>query len=80
MVGPQPGSSRVPRAKFFSKVVPRPLGMGLKQMFFARFEPVVAKFDPWEIPNTLKTGRFGTKKRPKTHFFKINLGSFWVNK
>ena len=39
------GSTRVPGAKknIFSKVVPGPLGM-LKQVFLARFEPVVARF------------------------------------
>ena len=42
------GGSRVPAAKkiIFSKNVPRPLGM-LKQVFLARFEPVVA-FWPME--------------------------------
>ena len=36
----------------FSKVVPEPLEM-LKNVFFARFEPVVAHFGPWKIPKCL---------------------------
>ena len=48
--GANGGSTRVPGAKkmTFFKVVPRPLGM-LKQVFLARFEPVVARFGPWKI-------------------------------
>ena len=51
------GSTGVPGAKkiSFSKVVPRPLGM-LKQVFLARFEPVVARFGPWKIPKCLENG------------------------
>ena len=65
-VGANGGSTRVPRAEkmIFSKVVPRPFGM-LKQVFLARFVPVVAPFGPWKIPNALKMGRFGTKKGSK---------------
>ena len=53
------GSTKVPGAKkiHFSKVVPRPLGM-LKQVFLARFEPVVTRFGPWKIPKCLKNGPF----------------------
>ena len=45
MVRANDGSTRVPGAKkiHFPKVVPRPLGM-LKQVFLARFEPVVTRF------------------------------------
>ena len=57
-VGANGGSPRVPGAKkmIFFKVVPIPLGM-LKQVVFARFEPVVARYGrygryamskPWE--------------------------------
>ena len=58
-VGAKGGSTRVPGAKkrIFSKVVPRPLGM-LKQVFFGRFEPVVARFGPWKIPKDLKNRPF----------------------
>ena len=62
--GPRParangGSTGVPRAEkiIFSKVVPRPLGM-LKQVFLGRFQPVVARFGPWKIPNYLENGPF----------------------
>ena len=53
------GSTRVPGAKkmIFSKLVPRPLGM-LKQVFSGRFEPMVARFGPWKIPNWLENGLF----------------------
>ena len=67
-VGANGGSTRVPRAKkmIFSKVVPRPLGM-LKQVSLVRFEPVLARFGPWKIPNlnALKMGRFGTNNASK---------------
>ena len=65
-VGANRGSTRVPRAKkmIFSKVVPRPLGM-LKQVFFGRFEPVVARFGPWKLPKSLENGRFGTNNASK---------------
>ena len=45
------GFTRVPGAKkmIFFKVVARPLGM-LKQVFLARFEPVVTRFGLWENP------------------------------
>ena len=58
-VGANGGSTRVPGAKkmIFSEVVPRPLGM-LKQVFLGRFEPVVARFGPWKIPNCLENGLF----------------------
>ena len=57
------GSTRVPGAKkiIFSKVVPRPSGM-LKQVFLARFEPVVARFGPWKIPKCLENGPFWDQK------------------
>ena len=39
----------------FSKFVPRPLGV-LKQVFLARFEPTVARFDPPKFPKSLENG------------------------
>ena len=63
MVGANGGSTGVPGAKkiIFSKVVPRPLGM-LKQLFLARFEPVVTRFGPWKIPKCLENGLFWDQK------------------
>ena len=75
-VGANGGSTRVPRAKkmFFSKVVPRPLGM-LKQVFLGHFEPVVARFGPWKIPKCLENGPFWdqqwVKNGSKTRFSKV---------
>ena len=65
-MGANGGSTRVPGAKkmIFFKVVPRPLGM-LKQVFLARFEPVVARFGPRKSQNALKMGHFGTKSGSK---------------
>ena len=59
-------NSVVPGAKkmIFPKVVPRPLGT-LKQVFLARFEPVVARFGPWKIPKWLENGPFHDQKRVK---------------
>ena len=70
--GANGGSTRVPGAKkiIFSKVVPRPLGM-LKQVFLARFEPVVTRFGPWKFPKCLENGPFQDRKyRSKTCFSK----------
>ena len=65
-VGANDGSTGVSGAKkmIFFKVVPGPLGM-LKQVFLARFKPVVARFGPWKIPNASKMGRHGTKDGSK---------------
>ena len=62
-VGANGGSTRVPGAKkiIFSKVVPRALGM-LKQVFLARFEPVVTRFGAWKIPKCLENGLFWDQK------------------
>ena len=69
------GQRWVPK-KNFSKVVPRPLGM-LKQVFLARFEPVVARFGPWKIPYCLENGLFwdknGSKMGQKRIFPKVIL-------
>ena len=84
-VGANGGSTRVPRAKkiIFSKVVPRPLGM-LKQVFLGRFEPVVACFEPWKIPECLENGPFWdqqwVKNGSKTRFSKNDLGAFGMLK
>ena len=81
IVGANGGSTTVPRAKkiFFSKIVPRPLGM-LKQVFLGRFEPVVARFGPWKIPKCLENGPFWdqqcVKNGSKTRFSKNDLGPF----
>ena len=48
----------------FTKSEPRPFGM-LKQVFLARFEPVVTHFGQWKIPKCLEMGRFGTKNGSK---------------
>ena len=83
--GASGGSTRVPGAKkiIFSKVVPRPLGM-LKQMFFGRFEPVVARFGPWKIPKCLENGPFWDQKwvknGSKTRFPKSDPGPFGMLK
>ena len=45
----------------FFKVVPRPLGM-LKQVFLARFEPVVARYGPRKIQKCLENGPFWDQK------------------
>ena len=37
----------------------------LKQVFLARFEPVVTHFGPWKVQNALKMGSFGTKDGSK---------------
>ena len=79
-VGP-PGSPG--RKFFFSKVVPRPLGM-LKQLFLGRFEPVVARFGPWKIPKCLENGPFRdqqcVKSGSKTRFSKSDPGPFMMLK
>ena len=48
----------------FSKFVPRPLGV-LKQVFLARFEPKVARYDAPQFQKALKMGFLGTKKGQK---------------
>ena len=48
----------------FSKFVPRPLGV-LKQVFLARFEPMVARYDAPQFQKALKMGFLGTKKGQK---------------
>ena len=65
--------------KIFSKVVPTPLGM-LKQVFLARFEPVVTRFGPWKIPKGLENGPFQDQKwvenGSKKRFSKNDPGPF----
>ena len=69
--------------KIFSKVVPRPLGM-LKQVFLGRFEPVVTRFGPWNIPKCLENGPFWdqqcVKNGSKTRFSKNDPGPFMMLK
>jgi hypothetical protein len=67
----------------FFKVVPRPLGM-LKQVFLARFEPVVARFGPRKIPKCLENGPFWDQKwlknGSKKPLFKSDRGPFGMPK
>ena len=67
----------------FSKSDPRPRGM-LKQVFLARFEPLVARFGPWKIPKCLEKGPFWdhkcVKNGSKPHFSKSDPGLFWMLK
>ena len=80
-VGPPGSPGR--KKSFFSKVVPRPLGM-LKQVFFGGFEPVVARFGPWKIPKCLENGPFWdpkwVKNGSKTRFSKSDPGPLGVLK
>ena len=48
----------------FSKFVPRPLGV-LKQVFLARFEPMVARYDAPQFQKALKMGFLGDQKGSK---------------
>ena len=56
----------------------------LKQVFFGRFEPVVARFGPWKIPKCLENGPFWDQKwvknGSKTRFSKSDPGPFGVLK
>ena len=67
----------------FFKVVPTPLGM-LKQLFLARFEPVVARFGPWKIPKCLETGPLWDQKwvknGSKMYVSRSDLGPFGMPK
>ena len=69
--------------KTFSKVVPRPLRM-LKQVFLARFEPVVARFGPRKISKCLENGPFWDQKWlknwSKMRFPKSDRGPFGMLK
>ena len=48
----------------FSKCDPRPFGM-LKQVFFARFGPMVTRSGPWKTQKCLEKGPFWEQKRVK---------------
>ena len=80
-MGANGGFTRVPGAKkmIFFKVVPKPLGM-LKQVFLARFEPVLTRSGPWKIPKCLENGPFQDQKcvknGSKTCFSKNDPGPF----
>ena len=56
----------------------------LKQVFLARFEPVVARFGPCKIPKCLKNGPFWDQKwvknGSKTRFSKSDPGPFGMLK
>ena len=56
----------------------------LKQVFFGRFEPVVARFEPWKIPKCLEKGPFWdqqwVKNGLKTRFSKSDPGPFGMLK
>ena len=83
--GPQPVGANGGRGGkiFFSKVVPRPLGM-VKQVFLACFEPVVAWFGQRKIPKCLENGPFQdpkwVKNGSKTCFSKSHPGPFGMLK
>ena len=66
--GPMVGQ-RGPRGEkmIFYKVVPRPPGM-LKQVFLARFEPVVPRFGLPKIPRCLEKGPFWDQRWVKNVF------------
>ena len=44
-----------------SKSDPRPFGM-LKQVFLARFKPVVTRFGLWKMPKSIENGPFWNQK------------------
>ena len=56
----------------------------LKQVFLARFEPLVTLFAPWKIPKCLENGQFWDQKwvnnGSKTRFSKGDSGLFGVLK
>ena len=56
----------------------------LKQVFLARFEPVLTRSGPWKIQNCLENGPFQdlkwVKNASKTHFSKSDLGPFGMLK
>ena len=58
------------KKNIFSIVVLRPVGR-LKQVFLARFEPVVTHFGPWKIPKRVENRPFwGPKIGSKRHLCK----------
>ena len=67
----------------FSKSDPGPFGM-LKQVFLARFEPVVTRFGSWKMPKCLENGPLWEQKwvknGSKTHFSKSDLGPSGLRK
>ena len=67
----------------FTKSEPRPFGM-LKQVFLARFEPVVTHFGQWKIPKCPENGPFWdqewVKKWLQNVFFLSDLGQFGMLK
>ena len=67
----------------FSKIDPGPFGM-LKQVFLARFEPVLTRFGPWRMPKCLEKGPLWeqkwVKKGSKTRFSKSDPRPLVVHK
>ena len=67
----------------FSEIDPGPFGM-LKEVFLARFEPVVMRFGPWKIPKGLEKGPFWEQKcvqnGSKTRSTKSDPGPLGVHK
>ena len=89
LVEPEGSSARAqwgptvgPKNHFFQSCF-RPLGMP-KQVFLARFEPVVARFGPWKIPKCLENGSFRDQKwvknGSKTRCSKSDPGPFGMLK
>jgi hypothetical protein len=83
MVGANGVSTKVPGAKkiIFSRVVPTSLGM-LKQVFLARFKPVVTRFGPGKVPKCLENGPFWDQpkmgqKWVKNVFFQKRSWTVW---
>ena len=66
-----------------SKNDPGPFGM-LKQVFLARFEPVVTRFGSWKMPKCLENGPLWEqnwlKNGSKTYFSKSDPGPLGVRK
>ena len=56
----------------------------LKQVFLGRFDPLVARFGPWKIPECLENGPFWdqqwVKNGSKTRFSKSDPGPFGMLK
>ena len=74
--GTKNGVNTGSKTRFF-KIEYGPFGM-LKQVFLVSFEPMVTHLGAWKVPKFLKSGCFGTKKRPKVGqkrvFPKVMLG------
>ena len=60
--------SKVGQKCIFPKVILDPFGM-IKQVFLARFEPVVTRYGRWKIPKCLENGPFWDQKLGKVAKF-----------